>query len=515
MNNNYFILQLLVQRLQSVLIGMKLITAFSQNKEELILEFANSEDQFTIRANLLGDLTGLSFPSDFARKGRNSLDLFEGFLELAILKIEMVPFDRSFIIDFEEGKSLLFKMHGRRSNLIGIENGRVTTLFKNSMETDSEITIETLAGKVDLEAAAQSEDIQSLKTAIPVLDNTLAKHILNDEWQNLKIADRRKSLEDFFQSMSNKNEFFIEQVNDKITLGFWPQTADYNRLTDVIEALNFYNQRTMSVGGLRQQKKSLLGDIQKKIKSGLSYIQKNEIRLNSLKDDIVPEEIGHIIMANMHVIKKGEKEVLLDDFYRNQPITIKLKPDLSPQKNAEYYYRKSKNRKIEIAKLEENILLKLSQIEDWKKREEEIANAEAIRGLKAFTKEKTAEAKIEIKPYKEFEIDGYQIWVGRNSKSNDELTQKYAHKEDIWLHARGVAGSHVIIKKQGNKPVPMQVIEKAAGLAAYYSKAKTDTLCPVIYTSKKYIRKPKGSAPGQVMVDREEVLIVPPASPHF
>jgi predicted ribosome quality control (RQC) complex YloA/Tae2 family protein len=337
---------------------------------------------------------------------------------------------------------------------------------------------------------------------------------LTDKWKEWNTEERRISLDRFFAEMAEKSEFYVEQANDKITLSFWPQTEDAQRFSDILEALNYYSQKTMSVGGLSQQKKSLLGEIQKKIKSGLSYIEKNEARLNSLKDDIVPEEIGHIIMANLHQIKKGEKEVTLDDFYRNQPIRIKLKPDLSPQKNAEYYYRKSKNRKIEIAKLEENILLKLTQIEEWKKREEEIANAEGMRTLKPYAKEKSAEAKVEIKPYKEFEIDGYQVWVGKNSKANDELTQKYAHKEDIWLHARGVAGSHVIIKKQGNKPVPMIVIEKVAGLAAYYSKAKSDTLCPVIYTSRKYIRKPKGSAPGQVMVDREEVLIVPPASPH-
>jgi predicted ribosome quality control (RQC) complex YloA/Tae2 family protein len=337
---------------------------------------------------------------------------------------------------------------------------------------------------------------------------------LSDQWKELNTDERRKVLGKFFAEMDDKKEFYIDQKDNKITLSFWPQSEDSQKFTDILEALNFYNQRTMSVGGLSQQKKSLLAEIQKKIKSGLSYIEKNEARLNSLKDDIVPEEIGHILMANLHQIKKGEKEVTLDDFYRNQPISIKLKPDLSPQKNAEYYYRKSKNRKIEIAKLEENILNKLTQIEEWKKREVEIANAEAMRSLKPFAKEKSAEAKVEIKPYKEFEIDGYQVWVGKNSKANDELTQKYAHKEDIWLHARGVAGSHVIIKKQGNKPVPLQIIEKVAGLAAYYSKAKSDTLCPVIYTSRKYIRKPKGSAPGQVMVDREEVLIVPPASPH-
>ena len=88
-----------------------------------------------------------------------------------------------------------------------------------------------------------------------------------------------------------------------------------------------------------------------------------------------------------------------------------------------------------------------------------------------------------------------------------------AHKDDLWLHAKDVSGSHVIIKFQAGKTFPTTVIEKAAQLAAWYSKRKSDSLCPVIYTPKKFVRKPKGAAPGSVIVDRENVILVTPQNP--
>lgn len=73
-------------------------------------------------------------------------------------------------------------------------------------------------------------------------------------------------------------------------------------------------------------------------------------------------------------------------------------------------------------------------------------------------------------PFKQFEVDGWVIWVGKSAKNNDLLTLKYAKKFDLWLHARDVAGSHVIIRNPNQKVVPKFVVEKAAGLAAYFSK---------------------------------------------
>jgi len=88
---------------------------------------------------------------------------------------------------------------------------------------------------------------------------------------------------------------------------------------------------------------------------------------------------------------------------------------------------------------------------------------------------------------------------------------EYGYKDDLWLHAKDVSGSHVLIKYQAGKSFPRPVIEKAGQLAAYYSKNRHSTVCPVIYTEKKYVRKLKGAPPGTVRVEKESILFSNPA----
>ncbi|MEL7006397.1 MAG: NFACT RNA binding domain-containing protein, partial [Bacteroidota bacterium] len=107
----------------------------------------------------------------------------------------------------------------------------------------------------------------------------------------------------------------------------------------------------------------------------------------------------------------------------------------------------------------------------------------------------------------------FDIYIGKNARANDELLRKYAFKEDLWLHAKDVSGSHVLVKHKAAKPFGAPVIEKAAQLAAYYSKRKNDTLCPVIYTPRKFVRKRKNDPPGAVVVEKEKVLLVEPVKP--
>jgi predicted ribosome quality control (RQC) complex YloA/Tae2 family protein len=104
--------------------------------------------------------------------------------------------------------------------------------------------------------------------------------------------------------------------------------------------------------------------------------------------------------------------------------------------------------------------------------------------------------------------------VGKNAKSNDKLTS-HAHKEDMWLHARGVGGSHTVIRMGNEKSMPpKKVILHAASYAAWYSKAKGMKTAPVMYTKRKYVYKPSGAAPGAVVVKQEEVVMVPPRKPE-
>ena len=232
-----------------------------------------------------------------------------------------------------------------------------------------------------------------------------------------------------------------------------------------------------------------------------------------------PDEIANIIMANLGLIQSGLDKVTLSDIYQSGLIEIKLNPKLSPQKNAENYYRKSKNRHQEIENLNNNIREKEKLINELSA---EVLEVEAIEDHKALRKyqkahktEKTVKNKQLAKNYHEVFVDGWQILIGKNAKANDKLTLKVAKKDDLWLHAKDVSGSHVVIRQIPGQNYPNHIIETAAAYAAFYSKRKTETLCPVIYTPKKFVRKAKGAPFGQVLVEKEQIVLVKPQEPTF
>jgi predicted ribosome quality control (RQC) complex YloA/Tae2 family protein len=107
------------------------------------------------------------------------------------------------------------------------------------------------------------------------------------------------------------------------------------------------------------------------------------------------------------------------------------------------------------------------------------------------------------------------VWAGRNSANNDLLTVRHSRPNDLWFHARGVGGSHVVLKVGSAAGDPSkEAIRQAASIAAYYSKHRNAKRAPVAYTEKKYVRKPRGAAPGSVLVDREKVILADPALPQ-
>jgi predicted ribosome quality control (RQC) complex YloA/Tae2 family protein len=222
-------------------------------------------------------------------------------------------------------------------------------------------------------------------------------------------------------------------------------------------------------------------------------------------------------MANLHVFEDALGPVELENFYTGEPVKVNLKPKQKPQDLAASLYRKSKNRQLELDQLEKTLAAKNEQAIALQALLDRLSEASDFRGLKEFKKEHKEDlpaTKNEVgSPFKVFEVEGFTIWVGKSAKDNDEMLRNFVHKDDLWLHARQVPGSHVIIRKKGMPAVPQQVVERAASLAAFYSKLKTDFLSPVIVTEVKFVRKVKGSAPGSVVVDREKVILVAPKGP--
>jgi predicted ribosome quality control (RQC) complex YloA/Tae2 family protein len=278
-----------------------------------------------------------------------------------------------------------------------------------------------------------------------------------------------------------------------------------------MDALTQFARLNLAHLHFTKQKSAVLQIIKAQLKRTEALIYKTDLQLQQEQETLSPEQKGHLIMANLHILQTGMDKATLHDFYHNQAVEIKLKKDLSPQENAAYYYRKNRNKKIETIRLQEKLSSAHVRLVLLQTNLDEASRAADIKSLKPYLKEQ--KQKEDVLPFKVFMCEGFTIWVGKNAVNNDLLTTRYANKNDLWLHAKDAPGSHVIIKHRSGHVYPKALIETAASWAAYFSKRKTEGLVPVAYTPCKYVRKRKGDPPGAVVVEREETVLVPPLAP--
>lgn len=234
-------------------------------------------------------------------------------------------------------------------------------------------------------------------------------------------------------------------------------------------------------------------------------------------------QFGDIVTANLHRITKGQTVLEAEDFYNESMpvIQIPLSPLLSPQQNAAKFYKdyarmknaeKELSRQIALGREERNYLQSVL---------EELGRAESEQELEEIRQELRAGGYIRMEINKKrikqpksvplrFESSGgFSIFVGRNNRQNDELTFKLARKDDLWLHAQKVHGSHVIIACAGAVP-PDDTITEAAQLAAYYSEASQGQNVAVDVTPVKQVKKPNGAKPGMVVYYTYRTVYVNP-----
>ena len=233
-------------------------------------------------------------------------------------------------------------------------------------------------------------------------------------------------------------------------------------------------------------------------------------------------QLGDIVTANLHKITKGQTVLQAEDFYDEQMplIDIPLSVTLSPQQNAAKFYKdyarmKTAEKELtkQIALAEEDLNYLQSVLEELNRAETE-AELEEIRQelqgggyLRPDGKKRLKQAK--SKPMEFTSTDGYTILVGRNNRQNEELTFKWARRDDLWLHASKVHGSHVIIACGGTTP-PDDTITQAAQLAAYYAQTTGGQNIPVDVTNVKQVKKTPGAKPGMVIYHTYRTVIVNP-----
>lgn len=509
MFHNYFFLRRLAGALHTELVGLELTECFSQNKDELILGFSNKQKELYIKASLTPDICLLQFPNEFKKANRNYVDLYPELIDVTVTSASIFSYERSFKLGLENGFEIIFKMHGSRSNILITKSNSVHSIFKGQLKNDLSIIPSELNKNPDLSESRFIEVNGDLKKFLPALGKEVNRHMKSLGYAEKTLSDQWNLTNDLLLQLESNPIRIYKGVPPELSL-LVSNAEILLETNDPIEATNeFYKQYTYDYY-LNSAKSNALKQVEKAILKTQHYLNNSSVKLEEIKNRRTYEEIANLIMANLHQIPTGSKSVVLHDFYQGGEIEVKLNKLLSPQKNAEQFYRKSKNQKKEIEVLEANISSKKNELAELLSQKEEIEKTNDIKALRKQTSPKTTNQNEKSEPFNRYEFLGYTILIGKNARQNDELTLKHATKNDLWLHAKDVSGSHVVVKFHPGKPFPNPVIERAAEIAAWNSKRKNETLCPVIYTPKKFVRKRKGDPPGAVVVEREEIIMVTP-----
>ena len=331
----------------------------------------------------------------------------------------------------------------------------------------------------------------------------LERQLLND-----KLATFRNFFEQETNPCLTDKSFSCVPFSTKIEGHF----SSLSQLLDV-----FYKDKAER-DRVKQQASELIRRVENELQKNRQKLKKQEKELQATENAEEFRQKGELLTTFLHQVPNDQDQVVLDNYYTNQPITIALDKALTPNQNAQKYFKRYQKLKEAVKYLTELIeetkatILYLESVETVLNQAglDEIAEIREELIQTGFIRRRQRE-KIQKrkKPEKYLASDGKTIiLVGRNNLQNEELTFKIARKEELWFHAKDIPGSHVVIS--GNLNPSDEVKTDAAELAAYYSKGRLSNLVQVAMIEVKKLNKPTGGKPGFVTYTGQKTLRVTP-----
>ena len=334
-----------------------------------------------------------------------------------------------------------------------------------------------------------------------------------------------KIAEFFKENLENSAPYYYAQNGIPKQFAFCPirEYGDCTRAESFSGLLDmFYTVRDRN-DAMRQKSQTVRKTVQNLCTRLTRKLAIQEKELAESMDRERLRQLGDILTANIHRIQKGQTKIVCDDFYDENmaPVEISLSPLLSPQQNAAKFYKDYSRMKTAEKELTRQITLGEEELHYLKSVLEELNRAQTDAELEEIKQELQSGGYIKadagrkkmkqgkLPPMRFVSTDGYPIYVGRNNRQNDELTFKLARKDDLWLHASKVHGSHVIISCGGTTP-PDDTVTQAAQLAAFYSETTAGQNIAVDATAVKQVKKVPSAKPGMVIYHTYRTVIVNP-----
>lgn len=324
------------------------------------------------------------------------------------------------------------------------------------------------------------------------------------------------------EKLSTFRNFFNQETKPCLTETSFSPVPFANQVgepfTNLSDLLDTYYKDKAERDRVKQQASELIRRVENELQKNRHKLKKQEKELLATDNAEEFRQKGELLTTFLHQVPNDQDQVILDNYYTNQPITISLDKALTPSQNAQRYFKRYQKLKEAVKYLTDLIeetkatILYLESVETVLNQAglEEIAEIREELIQTGFIRRRQRE-KIQKrkKPEQYLASDGKTIiYVGRNNLQNEELTFKMARKEELWFHAKDIPGSHVVIS--GNLDPSDEVKTDAAELAAYFSQGRLSNLVQVDMIEVKKLNKPTGGKPGFVTYTGQKTLRVTP-----
>ena len=525
MMNNYYILKELAKHLNKDLSSHNITEFFSQEKDTLVILFSGQGNEIPLIFSCEKNNPFLLLRDSYSKAKKNTVLLFKSFTGLTINKIFIDISDRLIYFEADNEIKLIFCFAPGKENLLITKEGIILESFKDNISFKGTTLNDYVKPKQpkENEFTTVKEYFKKyyIKFGKTYFNEVLYK--LNLKLETALSEDLKKNIDLEFKILLDKfrnPEFILYSKNDELIMSLTALSSYENNYTEIRynninELINEYVKRKQRQKLIINTKDKKLIELESDALKIDSKINNLRVRLNESLDSIKFMDYGNYILEHLSIITHGQEYLELDA--GDNKIKIKLDTSLSPAMNAQKYFQKYKRQKESVSLLKVKIdkyqkeknriseeIIKYSKMSDYKE----------LKSLsKSISKEKEED---ETSRFRKFILnEDYQVWVGKDSRSNDLLTVKYSAPNDLWFHIRGTSGSHTVLKTGNkNENIDKRIIETAASICAYYSKARNAGTVPVAFCMKKYVKKRKGFKEGSVVMEREKVIFVKPKLPE-
>lgn len=530
MIRHHYTLEHVARELTALLRGATLVEAWTQEKYTLALVFAIDGQLRTIVVDVSPNGGSCSEQPQLRRARSNTLDMFHEIWNQPLALVTKHPDDRVISFWFAE-----HQLHGEffssgNGNVVLARNGVIVAALRESSERCGSTFSISAPSSSPLWSDTSLTAVQSLARSTYQLGPWYAEEAcyragiaVETPVSNLSLQDMQElelHARDIQTACLAAESFFIVLRGDARLLTLIPLFGWTIQTTvpSILDGVQQVIRERHRIAALRTSRANAL-------RSATADYERAQRTLAAVTSDIVRDARSaryrawaDILLTYPHQHERDRTMINMQDFDGNS-VTIPLNPAHSIIENATRLYSKARAAEVASTHREQRIPELERRIVELQERIRSIEKASSLSEISTLLPKPMQQTEDQPRDegngrFRFFVLDEQHcLYIGKNAANNDELTMKFARQNDWWLHARGSAGSHAVLRGVEGDRIPKPILEQAAAITAYYSQARNASWVSVVYTQRKHVRKPKGSNVGAVVLEREQTVMVKPSLP--